>query len=110
MSVSLTSSWRMRLHDLLNGLCVTANGTDHWHESFNRKEQIGEAVIERYLPPLSFTRLLFLVAKVEWLKKLWRGISDRQRTTAKPPPEEAAKGTLECDEITFTQQYTLISY
>ncbi len=86
----------MRLHDLPNGLCVTANGTDHWHGSFVRKEQTGEAVVERYLPPLSFTRLLSLVANVEWLKKLWRGISDRQRTTAKPPPEEAAKSTLEC--------------
>ena len=50
---------------LPNGLCVTANGTDHWHESFIRKEQTGEAVIEQYLPPLSFTRLLSLVAKVE---------------------------------------------
>ena len=32
----------MRLHDLPNGLYVTANGTDHWHESLIRKEQAGE--------------------------------------------------------------------
>lgn len=98
----------MRLHDLPNGLCVIANGTDHWHESFICKEQTDKAVEERYLPPLPFTRLLSLVANVEWLEKLWRGISDRQRTTAsKPPPEEAAKSTL---ETTFTQLYIFISY
>lgn len=63
----------MRLDDLPNGLCVTANGTDHWRESFICKEQTGDAVVERYLPPLSSTRLLSLVANVEWLKKLWAG-------------------------------------
>lgn len=45
----------MRLHDLPNGLCVTANGTDHWRGSSTRKEQTGEAKVERYLPPLSLS-------------------------------------------------------
>ena len=52
-----------------------------------------KAVVERCLPPLSFTRLLSLVANVEWLKKLWRGIQTDNGPRLKP---YAAKSTLDC--------------
>ena len=72
-----------------------------------------KAVVERYLPPLSFTRLLSLVANVGWLKKLWRGIQTDNGPRLKPHARRSGEkyvGLLQLDEPTFTQLYILISY